>query len=65
MEQYLTAADVATTLKVHEETVLRWARTGDLTGAKLGKLWRFRRADVDAFVQRQQPAQADALSIPL
>jgi excisionase family DNA binding protein len=65
MEQYLTAADVATMLQVHMETVLRWARTGELAGAKLGKLWRFRRADVDAFVQRQQPAHADALSIPL
>lgn len=65
MEQYLTAADVATMLQVHMETVLRWARTGELAGAKLGKLWRFRRADVDAFVQRQQPAQADALVIPL
>ena len=65
MEQYLTAADVATMLQVHMETVLRWARTGELVGAKLGKLWRFRRADVDAFVQRQQPAHADALSIPL
>ena len=65
MEQYLTAADVATLLQVHMETVLRWARTGALTGAKLGKLWRFRRADVDAFVQRQQPAHADTLSIPL
>lgn len=65
MEQYLTAADVATMLQVHMETVLRWARTGELAGAKLGKLWRFRRADVDDFVQRQQPAHADALSIPL
>lgn len=65
MEQYLTAADVATMLQVHMETVLRWARTGELAGAKLGKLWRFRRADVDAFVQRQQPAHTDALSIPL
>lgn len=65
MEQYLTAADVATMLQVHMETVLRWARTGELAGSKLGKLWRFRRADVDAFMQRQQPAQAEALSIPL
>ena len=64
MDQYLTPADVATALKVHQETVLRWARAGNLAGAKLGKLWRFRRADVDAFVQRQQPAQSDALSIP-
>ena len=64
MEQYLTPADVATMLQVHQETVLRWARAGALAGSKLGKLWRFRRIDVDAFVQRQHPAQADALSVP-
>lgn len=64
MEQYLTAPDVATMLQVHMETVLRWARTGELAGSKIGKLWRFRQADVDAFVRGRQPAQGDALSVP-
>ena len=65
MQQYLTPADVATMLQVSLETVLRWARSGELAGAKLGKLWRFRPDDVNAFVQRRQPAQGDALIIPL
>ena len=65
MQQYLTPADVATMLQVSLETVLRWARSGELIGSKLGKLWRFRPDDVNAFVRRRQPAQGDALIIPL
>ena len=64
MDTYLTPADVAAALQVHMETVLRWARTGELAGSKIGKLWRFRQADVDAFVRHRQAAPADALSVP-
>lgn len=64
MDKYLTPDDVAAALQVHMETVLRWARTGKLPGSKIGKLWRFRPSDVDAFVRGRQPAQGDALSVP-
>ncbi|MCB0051152.1 MAG: helix-turn-helix domain-containing protein, partial [Caldilinea sp.] len=50
MDQYLTPEDVAHRLQVHVETVLRWARAGELRGAKLARQWRFTAADVEAFV---------------
>jgi len=52
----LTAAEVAAELRVHEETIRDWARTGVLAGAKVGKAWRFTRTDVNAFATGNQAA---------
>lgn len=65
MDQYLTPTDVAQRLQVHVETVLRWARSGELPGAKLGQQWRFRAGDVEAFVASRMIATPDALAIPM
>lgn len=58
METYLTPEDVAHRLQVHVETVLRWARAGELQGAKLARQWRFTPAAVEAFVAAHQTTQA-------
>ncbi len=60
MDQYLTPEDVAHRLQVHVETVLRWARAGELRGAKLARQWRFTAADVEAFVATHRPTQPHA-----
>lgn len=65
MDQYLTPNDVAERLQVHVETVLRWARAGELPGAKLGQQWRFRPGDVENFVTRRMASTPEALAIPL
>ena len=60
MDQYLTPEDVAHKLQVHVETVLRWARTGELQGAKLARQWRFTTADVEAFIAAHRTTQPEA-----
>lgn len=49
MEIMLTTDEVAITLAVSRETVYRLVRTGKLAGRKVGRGWRFNRADVLAF----------------
>jgi excisionase family DNA binding protein len=44
---------VATILKVSTRTVIRLAERDELVSFKVGDLWRFRRSDVDDFIQRQ------------
>ncbi len=47
MKAYLTPDEVAETLRVKRKTVYEWIRNGRLAGAKLGRIWRIQRHDVE------------------
>lgn len=51
---WLDVHRAAAHVDVSEPTILRAARAGALQGFKVGKLWRFRREDLDAWVMRRQ-----------
>lgn len=46
----LTREQVAELLNVHPQIVTRFVRNDGLVGMKLGSTWRFRRADVEAWL---------------
>lgn len=50
----MTVRDVAGYLNVDEKTVYRLAQRGGLPGFKVAGTWRFRRGDIDAWIERQQ-----------
>lgn len=52
-DEILEVKDVAQILKVSTRTVIRLAERGELTAFKIGDLWRFRRSDVDDYVEQQ------------
>ena len=55
---WLTSEEAAEYLQVHVNTVRRWAREGTIPAAKLGNRggFRFRREDLDAFLEtRRRP----------
>lgn len=56
-EKLLDATAVAELLGLHVQTVYEKARTGELPGVRIGRLWRFRPSDVSAY-------QEDGLTIP-
>jgi excisionase family DNA binding protein len=45
---------VAEYLSVAERTVYRMAERGELPAFKVGDAWRFRREDIDAWIENQQ-----------
>ena len=51
--ELLDAKEVAHMLRVSVRTVVRLAERGELVAFKVGDLWRFRRADVDTYIQQQ------------
>jgi excisionase family DNA binding protein len=53
MEDMLTLEEVAQRLKVSVKTIRRWLQQGRLTGIKMGKLWRIRETELEAFIERQ------------
>lgn len=52
MHEIMTIEEVAAYLRVSERTVYDWAQKGNLPGGKLGTTWRFKRADVEQWVDR-------------
>lgn len=49
----LTRVQVAELLQVHPQVVTRYVRARGLKGTKIGRDWRFRRSDVNAWLERQ------------
>jgi excisionase family DNA binding protein len=49
-DEILTLPEVAQLLKIAEKTVYTMAQKGNLPAFKVGGQWRFRRADLDAWI---------------
>jgi excisionase family DNA binding protein len=50
-ERFLTLAEAAEVLRLSARTVREYVRRGEIRGRIIGKRWRFRRADLDAFFE--------------
>ena len=55
----MTVRDVALYLNVDEKTVYRLAQKGDLPGFKVAGTWRFKRDDIDAWIEQRKARPAD------
>ena len=54
LPELLDAKQVASYLKLHEVTVLTFAREGKLPGFKVGREWRFRADDIRAWLEQRR-----------
>ena len=62
-EELMTVPEVATMLRLNEQTVRKWLRDGKLPGIYLGSRtagWRVRRADVTAFLEARHRGEGAA-----
>jgi excisionase family DNA binding protein len=55
----MTVRDVADYLNVDEKTVYRLAQRGGLPGFKAAGTWRFKREDIDSWIEQQKTRSAD------
>ncbi len=58
-EQAMTVRGVASYLNVDEKTVYRLAKRGELPGFKVAGAWRFKRSDLDAWIDLQKQTAAN------
>ncbi len=59
IDDVLDAKEVAKMLKVHQRTIIRLAERGELKAFRVGDLWRFRRVDVEEFINEQLQQKPD------
>jgi excisionase family DNA binding protein len=50
----LKVCDVAALLRVDQKTVYRLAKGGALPGFKVAGTWRFKRDDIEAWIEKQK-----------
>lgn len=63
-EQLMNIKEVANYLQVKESTIYTWAQNGRIPAFRLGRLWRFRRADLDTWLENQRLPLAEQESPP-
>jgi excisionase family DNA binding protein len=54
-EQLLSPEQVAERLQVSEYTAVKWLREGRIKARKLGKFWRVKAEDLEAFINEPPP----------
>lgn len=55
-EVFLTTEEVLAYLKVNLRTVYRLIKAGKIPAVRVGRQWRFRKTDIDAWLNSQRPA---------
>lgn len=58
-DEILTLPEVAQLLKVAEKTVYSMAQKGLLPAFKVGGQWRFKRTDIDVWIEQQKAASRE------
>lgn len=49
-ERLLDSEEAASLLRIHPKTLQRMARSGEIKGVQIGKLWRFRASQLDQWM---------------
>jgi excisionase family DNA binding protein len=63
-EGFLTTEEVLDYLHVNLRTVYRLIKAGKIPAVRVGRQWRFRKRDIDAWLESQRPRASRASSTP-
>jgi len=50
-DRWLSVDDIAAYLGIKRDTVYRWISERNMPGHKIGRLWKFRKEEVDAWMR--------------
>jgi excisionase family DNA binding protein len=60
-ERLRTIAEVANCLGMSQDTVTEWIKTGRLKASRIGRFWRIRPRDLEAFIDDPPPLRPHAM----
>jgi excisionase family DNA binding protein len=63
-ESFLTTEEVLDYLQVNLRTVYRLIKAGKIPAVRVGRQWRFRKRDIDAWLESQRPRPARLAALP-
>jgi excisionase family DNA binding protein len=53
-DQFMKLREVAEYLRLNERTIYKWAQEGAIPASKLGSTWRFRKSDIDGWIEEHK-----------
>lgn len=62
-DEIITIEEVAQYLRVSERTVYDWAKKGEIPAGKIGTVWRFKKDEIERFLNERLSAGASSLPI--
>ena len=63
-EGFLTTEEVLDYLQVNLRTVYRLIKAGKIPAVRVGRQWRFRKSDIDAWLESQRPERRELAGVP-
>ena len=57
-DRWLSVAEIADYLGIKRDTVYKWIERKEMPAHKVGRLWKFRRDEVDAWVRSGKASEA-------
>ena len=54
IKEFMTLKEVAEYLQLNERTLYKWVQKGSIPASKLGSTWRFRRSEIDTWVETKK-----------
>ena len=64
-ESFLTTEEVLDYLQVNLRTVYRLIKAGKIPAVRVGRQWRFRKTDIDSWLDSQQPPNVRPVAMPM
>ena len=61
-DRWLSVMEIAEYLGVRRETIYKWLERKDMPAHKVGRLWKFKRDEVDAWVRQGSGGEQDKQS---
>ena len=58
-DRWLSLKEITEYLGIRRETVYRWIEQREMPGHRIGKLWKFKKDEVDAWVKSGKAADAE------
>jgi len=53
-ERLMTIQDVGEYLRIKERTIYSWVQKGQIPGFKIGSTWRFKKEDIDMWIEERK-----------
>ena len=61
-ERWLSVEDISAHLGVSKESIYRWSESGKMPAYKLGRQWKFKASEVDAWVMNDEANEKELVN---